>query len=274
MFERFTERARKVMSLGRQEAQRLNADAIGPEHILLGLLQEGGGAAWKALHQLSETLPNMRAVRQEIEKLSTPSSSPSVSLGQIPFTVRAKKVLELAEESSVRLGCEVVGTEHLLLGILADGDGLPCQILKNIGIELAVVRDKVLEVIGAEAAMSCPERIELPNGAELQEMMTRVSTLIEGINVRMAKLAKEYGVHSDLLPIGGAVVRLTRVGDRWGIECQRGTAPAELITGCRFDDKLEFLAKAKQFEGLYRSKILALHRRAKSVIENHLKDEE
>lgn len=274
MFERFTERARKVMSMARQETQRLNADGIAPEHILLGILQEGGGVAAKALSETHfEAVGRLgNVIRQEIDKLAIVSNSPGVTLGQIPFTVRAKKVIEQAEENAVRLAHEVVGTEHLLLGILADEDGVPCQVLKNIGMDRVALKDKIFEIIGIEAAVTYPEKVELPEGLELQEMMTKVSLLVEEIDARMAKLAKEYGIHSDPVGVGRAMVQLTRMGDRWGIEYQ-GIGQPERITGCRFDVKLEFLAKAKQFEGLYKAKIMALHHRAKSVIENHLKDE-
>ncbi len=274
MFERFTERARKVMSLARQETQRLNADGIAPEHILLAILQEGGGVAARALSETHYDAVGRlgNVIRQEIDKLAVVSNS-GLTLGQIPFTVRSKKVIEQAEESANRLAHEVVGTEHLLLGILADDDGVPCQVLKNIGMDRAALRDKVLEIMGVEAAMTCPEKVELPDGGELQEMMTKVSGLIEEIDGRMSKLAKEYGVHSEPFPIGKATVRLTKMGDRWTIECARPGIQPERITGCRFDDKLEFLAKAKQFEGLYRAKIIALHRRAKGVLETYLNDE-
>ena len=271
MFERFTERARKVMSLARQETQRLNADAIGPEHILLGILQEGGGVAAKALSETHyEAVGRLgNVIRQEIDKLAVVSNSPGVTLGQIPFTVRSKKVIEQAEESALRLCHEVVGTEHLLMGILADEDGVPCQVLKNIGMDRGALKDKILEIVGVEAAVTSPEKVELPNGAELQEMMTKVSQLVEEIDGRMSKLAKDYGVHSDPFPIGKATVRLTRMGERWTIECERAGLQPERLVGCRFEDKLEFLAKAKQFEGLYKAKIMALHRRAKSVMENY-----
>ena len=113
MFEKFTERARKVMSLARQEAQRLNSEFIGTEHILLGIIQEGGGVAAKVLKNLNVDL---KRIRQEIEKLITPSTSPTVTLGQLPFSPRAKRVIELAGEAASSLGHDVIGTEHLLLG--------------------------------------------------------------------------------------------------------------------------------------------------------------
>ena len=133
MFEKFTERARKVMSLARQEAQRLNSEFIGTEHILLGIIQEGGGVAAKVLKNLNVDL---KRIRQEIEKLITPSTSPTVTLGQLPFSPRAKRVIELAGEAASSLGHDVIGTEHLLLGLLKENEGIAAQVLTNLGLKL------------------------------------------------------------------------------------------------------------------------------------------
>ncbi|HYE98829.1 MAG TPA: Clp protease N-terminal domain-containing protein, partial [Planctomycetota bacterium] len=147
MFEKFTERARKVMSLARQEAQRLNSEFIGTEHILLGIIQEGGGVAAKVLKNLNVDL---KRIRQEIEKLITPSTSPTVTLGQLPFSPRAKRVIELAGEAASSLGHDVIGTEHLLLGLLKENEGIAAQVLTNLGLKLDEVRNMVLEVLGAD----------------------------------------------------------------------------------------------------------------------------
>src|SRR5579862_598647 len=147
MFEKITERARKVMSLARQEAQRLNSEFIGTEHILLGIIQEGGGVAAKVLKNLTVDL---KRIRQEIEKLITPSTSPTVTLGQLPFSPRAKRVIELAGEAASQLGHDVIGTEHLLLGLLKENEGIAAQVLTNLGLKLDEVRDMVLEVLGAD----------------------------------------------------------------------------------------------------------------------------
>ncbi len=147
MFEKFTERARKVMSLARQEAQRLNSEFIGTEHILLGIIQEGGGVAAKVLKNLNVDL---KRIRQEIEKLITPSTSPTVTLGQLPFSPRAKRVIELAGEAASGLGHDVIGTEHLLLGLLKENEGIAAQVLTNLGLKLDDVRDMVMEVLGAD----------------------------------------------------------------------------------------------------------------------------
>ncbi len=146
MFERFTERARKVMSLARQEAQRLNHEYIGTEHILLGLIQEGSGVAANVLKNLDV---DPRKIRAEVERMVKPGSN-VVQMGQLPFTPRAKKVLELALEEANNLGHNYIGTEHLLLGLLREHDSVAAQALTALGLKLDALRDEVLEFLGAE----------------------------------------------------------------------------------------------------------------------------
>jgi ATP-dependent Clp protease ATP-binding subunit ClpC len=146
MFDRFTERARKVMSLARQEAQRFNHDYIGTEHILLGLVQEGSGVAAQVLRNL-EVEP--RKIRIEVEKI-VKNGTNMVTMGQLPFTPRAKKVLELALEEAQNLGHNYIGTEHLLLGLIRENEGIAAQVLLNLGTKLEEVREEVLELLGAD----------------------------------------------------------------------------------------------------------------------------
>src|SRR5262245_28402352 len=146
MFDRFTERARKVMSLARQEAQRFNHDYIGTEHILLGLVQEGSGVAAQVLRNL-EVEP--RKIRIEVEKI-VKNGTNMVTMGQLPFTPRAKKVLELSMEEAQNLGHNYIGTEHLLLGLIKENEGIAAQVLMNLGVKLEEVREEVLEFLGAD----------------------------------------------------------------------------------------------------------------------------
>jgi ATP-dependent Clp protease ATP-binding subunit ClpC len=152
MFDRFTDRARKVMGLARQEAQRLNHEYIGTEHILLGLVQEGSGVAANVLKNLSVDL---KKIRQEVEKLVKTGPS-MVTMGQLPFTPRAKKVLELALEEASNLGHNYIGTEHILLGLIRERDGKAAKVLTNLGVKLEQVREEVLEFLGAEAPQPDP----------------------------------------------------------------------------------------------------------------------
>lgn len=148
MFDKFSARAQKVMSLARQEAQRTNSEFIGGEHILLAIIEDGGGVGAKVLKNLNVDL---KRIRQEIEKQITPSTSPTATLGKLPFSPRAKRVIELAGEASSQLGHHVIGTEHLLLGILEENEGIAAQVLTNLGLKLEEVRDMVLKVLRTPA---------------------------------------------------------------------------------------------------------------------------
>ncbi len=145
MFERFTDRARKVMALANQEAQRFNHEYIGTEHILLGLVKEGSGVGANVLKNLGVDL---RKVRLEVEKL-VKSGPDIVTMGKLPQTPRAKKVIEFAIEEARNLNHNYVGTEHLLLGLLREHDGVAAQVLMNLGLKLEEVREEVLNLLGA-----------------------------------------------------------------------------------------------------------------------------
>ncbi|MFY9402823.1 MAG: ATP-dependent Clp protease ATP-binding subunit [Candidatus Omnitrophota bacterium] len=144
MFNRFTERARKVIILAKEEARRFNHDYIGTEHILLGLIREGEGVASMVLQKLGLSLEN---IRLEIEKLVQPGPTTQI-IGDIPFTPRAKKALELAAEEARSLSHNYIGTEHLLLGLIREGEGIASQVLLNLGLELNAVRNGVMEQLG------------------------------------------------------------------------------------------------------------------------------
>jgi ATP-dependent Clp protease ATP-binding subunit ClpC len=145
MFERLTDRARKVMALANQEAQRFNHEYIGTEHILLGLVKEGSGVGANVLKNLGVDL---RRVRLEVEKL-VKSGPEMVTMGKLPQTPRAKKVIEYAIEEARSLNHNYVGTEHLLLGLLREHDGVAAQVLMNLGLKLEEVREEVLNLLGA-----------------------------------------------------------------------------------------------------------------------------
>jgi hypothetical protein len=144
MYERFTDRARKVMQLANQEAQRLNHEYIGTEHILLGLVKEGSGVAANVLKNLDIDL---RKIRLEIEKVVQPGPD-MVTRGKLPQTPRAKKVIEYSIEEARNLNHNYVGTEHLLLGLLREQEGVANHVLSKMGIALQVVRQEVLNIIG------------------------------------------------------------------------------------------------------------------------------
>ncbi len=142
MFERFTDRARRVLVLAEEEARLLGHGFIGTEHLLLGLIQEGEGLGAKALGSLGIT---REAVRAKVEEHIGPAGS--AATGKPPFTPRAKKVLELALREALQLGHNYIGTEHLLLGIVREGKGVAAEVLENLGAELPRVRETVVGLV-------------------------------------------------------------------------------------------------------------------------------
>src|SRR5216684_2452757 len=144
MYERFTDRARKVMQLANQEAQRFNHEYIGTEHILLGLVKEGSGVAANVLKNLDIDL---RKIRLEVEKI-VQSGPDMVTMGKLPQTPRAKKVIDYTIEEARNLNHNYVGTEHLLLGLIREEEGEASQVLLNLGLKLQDVREEVLNLLG------------------------------------------------------------------------------------------------------------------------------
>ncbi|MBC8355471.1 MAG: ATP-dependent Clp protease ATP-binding subunit [Planctomycetes bacterium] len=144
MYERFTDRARKVMQLANQEAQRFNHEYIGTEHVLLGLVKEGSGVAANVLKNLDVDL---RKIRLEVEKL-VQSGPEMVTMGKLPQTPRAKKVIEYSMEEARNLNHNYIGTEHILLGLLREQEGVAAQVLMNLGLKLEEVREEVLNLLG------------------------------------------------------------------------------------------------------------------------------
>jgi ATP-dependent Clp protease ATP-binding subunit ClpA len=144
MFERFTERARKVVVLAQDEARRFHHNYVGTEHILLGLLREGEGVAAQALTSLGVTLER---VREQVESIVGYGEGTS---REIPFTPRSKKVLELGLREAMRLGHNYIGTEHLLLGLVREGEGVAARVLSNLELAPGRIRSEVLRGIGGE----------------------------------------------------------------------------------------------------------------------------
>jgi ATP-dependent Clp protease ATP-binding subunit ClpC len=164
MFERFTERARRVVVLAQEEARALSHNYIGTEHILLGLIHENEGVAAKSLESMGISLDAVRTQVEEIigEGRITPS-------GQIPFTPRAKKVLELSLHESIQLGHNYIGTEHILLGLIREGEGLGAQVLVKLGADLDRVRQQVIEMLSGRHGS---EEFDIPTTAAEREFGT------------------------------------------------------------------------------------------------------
>src|SRR5438876_1420298 len=144
MHDKFTERVRKVIYLAREEAARLQHDYIGTEHLLLGVIREGEGIAATVLNNLGLDLDR---IRQEVENMVSASGG-TMTIGEIPFTPRAKRVLELAVEEARSLGHNYVGTEHLLLGLIREGEGVAAKVLLELGVDRKRVREETLKLLG------------------------------------------------------------------------------------------------------------------------------
>ena len=142
MFERFTDRARRVVVLAQEEARNLEHNYIGTEHILLGLIREGEGVAAKALEMANITLEGVR--EQVVEIIGKGEND---SKDHIPFTPRAKKVLELSMREALQLGHNYIGTEHILLGLIREGEGVANQVLTNLGVDLGSIRQNVIHLL-------------------------------------------------------------------------------------------------------------------------------
>ena len=146
MFERFTDRARRVFVLAQEEARTLGHNFLGTEHLLLGLLRESDGMAAKALSQLGVRLDD---VRERVKETIGPAGSPTI--GSPPFTPRAKKVLELSLREALQLGHNFLGTEHILLGLVHEGEGVAAQVLVSLGADLSWVRQQVVQILSCQA---------------------------------------------------------------------------------------------------------------------------
>jgi len=197
MFERFTDRARRVVVLAQEEARMLNHNYIGTEHILLGLIHEGEGVAAKALESLGISL---EAVREQVEEIiGQGQQAPS---GHIPFTPRAKKVLELSLREALQLGHNYIGTEHILLGLIREGEGVAAQVLVKLGADLNRVRQQVIQLLsgyqGKEPATA---------GAGPQEGTPSSSLVLDQFGRNLTAAARE----GQLDPVIGRAKEIERV---------------------------------------------------------------
>src|SRR5450759_3041184 len=172
MFERFTDRARRVVVLAQEEARMLNHNYIGTEHILLGLIHEGEGVAAKSLENLGISLDAVREQVQEI--IGQGQQAPS---GHIPFTPRAKKVLELSLREALQLGHNYIGTEHILLGLIREGEGVAAQVLNKLGADLNRVRQQVIQLLsgyqGKEPVVAGGPAEGTPSGSAVLDQFGR-----------------------------------------------------------------------------------------------------
>ncbi len=193
VFERYTDRARRVVVLAQEEARMLNHNYIGTEHILLGLIREGEGVAAKALESLGISL---EAVRQQVEEIiGQGQQAPS---GHIPFTPRANKVLELASREALQLGHNYIGTEHILLGLIREGEGVAAQVLVKLGADLNRVRQQVIQLLhgyqGKEPADDGPRLGKRARARLMDDALGR----IDALDRRLTAIERWVGMQPDL----------------------------------------------------------------------------
>ena len=210
MFERFTDRARRVMVLAQEEARLLNHNHIGTEHLLLGLVHEGEGVAAQALESLGVSLT---AVRQQVEEII--GRGQQASSGRIPFTPRAKKVLELSRREALAMGHNYVGTEHILLGLLREGDGVAAQVLVRMGADLNGVRQQVILILsgrqdkdepkGGRAARRADKAARRQHGP-LPEILGRV----ESIDSQLSAIGQRVGAGPDVSDLDQRIAQARR----------------------------------------------------------------
>src|SRR3974390_2015021 len=197
MFERFTDRARRVVVLAQQEARRLDHNYIGTEHILLGLVREGEGIAATALDQLGISLD---AVRQQVEEIiGRGQQAPS---GHIPFTPRGKKVLELSLRESLQLGHDYIGTEHILLGLVREGGGVAAQILVKLGAELNRVRQQVIQLLHGRQEK---EPVSARSTAGELRLLPAVKARLEAAERRLTAVEQRIGTGPDTSDLDGQI---------------------------------------------------------------------
>jgi ATP-dependent Clp protease ATP-binding subunit ClpC len=193
MFERFTDRARRVVVLAQEEARLLNHDYIGTEHILLGLIHEREGVAARALTGLGISLEAVRAQVEEI--IGQGESAPT---GHIPFTPRAKKVLELSLREALQLSHNYIGTEHILLGLVREHDGVAAQVLAEQGADLDAVRQEVVRQLmlvgGDRAAATKPPKERLV--ADIEALYEEIVRLAREVD-RLTELLRRHGIEPD-----------------------------------------------------------------------------
>jgi len=203
MFERFTDRARKVMALANQEAQRFNHEYIGTEHILLGLVKEGSGVGANVLKNLDV---DIKKLRLEIEKL-VKSGPDMVTMGKLPQTPKAKKVIEYAIEEARALNHNYVGTEHILLGLLRETEGIAAQVLMNLGLKLEDVRQEVLNLLGAGVDSSAYQSLGMKMTPAAGQKQKSKTPALDSFGRDLTELAAK----DELDPVIGRVDEIERL---------------------------------------------------------------
>jgi ATP-dependent Clp protease ATP-binding subunit ClpC len=205
VFERFTDRARRVVVLAQEEARMLNHNYIGTEHLLLGLIHEGEGVAARALESLGVSLETVRLQVEEI--IGQGQQAPS---GHIPFTPRAKKVIELAGREAIDLGHNYIGTEHLLLGLIREGDGVAAQTLAKLGVDLHGVRLKVVELLHGHAGSGMLSERPRQGKRARERLFDDALVRIDSLDRRLMAIERWVGMRPDMDDLDQRIAQVRR----------------------------------------------------------------
>jgi ATP-dependent Clp protease ATP-binding subunit ClpC len=185
MFERFTDRARQVVVRAQEEARMLDHHYIGTEHILLGLIRVGDGIAAKSLTAMGISLD---AMRQAVEGIIGRGAQPVPESGHIPFTPRAKKVLELSLREALQLGSDYIGTEHILLALIREGDGVASQVLRDAGVDLNRARQQVIGLLHGSSEEDIPADASAPPAGD--DLASRLASFAARLDVIERRLSE------------------------------------------------------------------------------------
>ena len=217
MFDKFTDRARKIIALAQKEAERFHHDYIGTEHLLLGLVKEGSGVAVTALNNLSV---DVEKVRREVEKLVVVADKEAPS-GPLPFTPQAKRVLELASEEARALGHPYIGTEHILLGLLSEQDSVAAQVLINLALKLEDVRNEILDLLGASDVSNMPQSTTKEPGEKPAEKTGKTKKGEESTTPALDAFGRDLTQAAEAGELDPVIGRAKEIERLWQILCRR-----------------------------------------------------
>jgi ATP-dependent Clp protease ATP-binding subunit ClpC len=205
MFERFTDRARRVVVLAQEDARMLNHHYVGTEHLLLALLREGGGVAAQALEPLGIT---EEAARQQVEEIIGPGQQ-DPPRGHIPFTPRAKKTLQLSMREAIALGHSYIGTEHILLGLVREDDGVAIRVLSGLGVDPNRVRQRVIQLVHARRVQEEPGTGRA-TGRGKRKLSSELRGRLDSLDWRLSVLEQRVGTAPDLGQLDQEITQIRR----------------------------------------------------------------
>ena len=204
MFERFTDRSRRVVVLAQEEARMLNHEYVGTEHILLGLIREDGGVAAQALGSLGIT---EEAARRQVEEIVGRGQTGPAS-GHLPFTPRGKKVLQLSLREAIALGHGYVGTEHILLGLIREDEGVATRVLNGLGADPSTIRQQVIRLVSARQIHEEPRTGR--TGGRKRKQLSGLRDQLDSVSWRLSVLEQRVGTTADLAQLDREIAQIRR----------------------------------------------------------------